>query len=127
MAKALLAHSPLFAFVPATNLERAHDFYAGTLGLEVLERTSYALVLDAGGTTVRVTAVQELQPQPFTVLGWLVDDIEAAAASLVAAGVAPLRYEGMDQDEHGIWPAPGGARVLWFLDPDGNVLSLTAA
>ena len=60
--------------------------------------------------------VQELQPQPF-VLGWLVEDIDATADALVAAGVQPLRYEGMDQDGAGVWTAPGGARVLWFTDP----------
>ena len=34
------------------------------------------------------------------------------------------RYEGMMQDEDGVWIAPGGSRVAWFADPDGNVLSL---
>ena len=34
------------------------------------------------------------------------------------------RYEGMDQDERGMWTAPGGARIAWFLDPDANNLSL---
>jgi catechol 2,3-dioxygenase-like lactoylglutathione lyase family enzyme len=123
----MLAGCPLFAFVPTRNMERAAEFYGGTLGLEVLEHTPYALVLDAAGTTVRVTSVEELQPQPFTVLGWLVEDIDATAAALVAAGVEPLRYEGMEQDDAGVWTAPGGARVLWFTDPDGNTLSLTAA
>jgi catechol 2,3-dioxygenase-like lactoylglutathione lyase family enzyme len=71
--------------------------------------------------------VQELTPQPFTVLGWLVDDLDAVLAGLVAAGVDPLRYEGMGQDADGVWIAPGGARIVWFHDPDGNTLSLTAA
>jgi hypothetical protein len=31
----------------------------------------------------------------------------------------------MDQDQHGIWLAPGGAGVAWFKDPDGNLLSIT--
>jgi hypothetical protein len=84
------------------------------------------VVLDAGGTTVRVTLVQELQPQPFTILGWLVDDIESTARALADAGIEPLRYDGMEQDPAGVWTAPGGARVLWFNDPDGNTLSLTA-
>jgi predicted enzyme related to lactoylglutathione lyase len=35
------------------------------------------------------------------------------------------RYDGMGQDALGIWTAPDGARVAWFLDPDGNNLSLT--
>jgi hypothetical protein len=35
------------------------------------------------------------------------------------------RYEGIEQDELGIWTSPSGARVAWFGDPDGNTLSLT--
>jgi catechol 2,3-dioxygenase-like lactoylglutathione lyase family enzyme len=122
----MLAGCPVFAFVPTLDMERAAEFYGGTLGLEVLERTAYAVVLDAGGTTVRVTLVQDLKPQPFTILGWLVEDIDASAAALREAGVVPLRYEGMEQDQAGVWTAPGGARILWFTDPDGNTLSLTA-
>jgi hypothetical protein len=44
---------------------------------------------------------------------------------LSARGVTFERYEGMDQDERAIWRAPSGARVAWFKDPDGNVLSVT--
>jgi catechol 2,3-dioxygenase-like lactoylglutathione lyase family enzyme len=122
----VLAGSPLFAFVATTDMERAAAFYGNTLGLEILERTPYAVVLDAAGTTVRLTLVEELTPQPFTVLGWLVDDLESVVAGLLAAGVRPLRYDGMAQDAAGVWTAPGGARILWFQDPDGNTLSLTS-
>ncbi|MFL6101071.1 MAG: VOC family protein [Actinomycetales bacterium] len=122
----MLAGKPLFAFVPTTDMDRAATFYGDTLGLDVLEHTPYAVVLDAGGTTVRVTLVQDLQPQPFTILGWLVEDIESTARALSDAGIVPLRYGGMEQDGAGVWTAPGGARVLWFNDPDGNTLSLTA-
>ena len=60
-----------------------------------------------------------------TVLGWRVTDITAAIRGLAARGVVFLRYEGMDQDSDGVWTAPGGDKVAWFTDPDGNVLSLT--
>jgi predicted enzyme related to lactoylglutathione lyase len=123
----MLASSPVFAFVPTLDMERAAAFYGQTLGLDVLEQTSYAAVLDAAGTTVRITLVQELTVQPFTILGWLVDDLEALVDALVASGVEPLRYDGMAQDERGVWTAPGGARIVWFHDPDGNTLSLTAS
>jgi hypothetical protein len=37
-----------------------------------------------------------------------------------------LRYPGVnDGDGLGIWTSPSGAKVAWFNDPDGNVLSLT--
>jgi predicted enzyme related to lactoylglutathione lyase len=60
------------------------------------------------------------------VLGWRVEDIETAVEKLAAAGVVFLRFPGMnDADPHSIWNAPSGARIAWFKDPDGNVLSLT--
>ena len=61
--------------------------------------------------------VEQLTPAPFTVLGWLVPDIGAAVTEFTNLGV--------DHDDLGAWTAPGGARVAWFRDPDGNTLSLT--
>ena len=52
--------------------------------------------------------------------------ISSTVASQAQAGVPIKRYEGMVQDEHGVWTAPSGDRVAWFADPDGNVLSVTA-
>jgi hypothetical protein len=77
-------------------------------------------------TTVRLTAVPDFRPQSFTVAGWLVDDIGTTIDALNRAGVELLRFDGMDQDPRGIWTTPGGDRVAWFTDPDGNVLSVTS-
>jgi catechol 2,3-dioxygenase-like lactoylglutathione lyase family enzyme len=120
----VLDTAALVAFVPTTDPARARAFYEGRLGLTVTAADDFALVLDANGTTVRVTSVPELTPHPFTVLGWRVPDVAAAVAALEAAGVAFEHFDGLDQDEDAIWDAPGGARIAWFLDPDGNVLSL---
>jgi catechol 2,3-dioxygenase-like lactoylglutathione lyase family enzyme len=120
-----LADADLVAFVPSTDLPRARAFYVEALGLRLQSETEHALVFDAHGTTLRVTRVPRLDPAAHTVLGWTVPDIAAAAAALVRRGVALTRYEGMGQDLDGIWRAPGGARVAWFSDPDGNTLSMT--
>jgi hypothetical protein len=74
---------------------------------------------------LRVTVVSDLVVAPYTALGWAVTNIEASARELVARGVQPVRYEQLSQDELGVWRSPSGARVIWFRDPDGNVLSLT--
>jgi catechol 2,3-dioxygenase-like lactoylglutathione lyase family enzyme len=121
----VLESSDLVAFVAATDLRRARAFYEQTLGLPVLEQNDFACVLDAHGTTLRVTAVPEVARGGYTVLGWRVADIITEVRGLTARGVSFLRYDGMSQDEHGIWTAPGGAKVAWFADPDGNTLSLT--
>ena len=121
----MLSSSDLVGFVPSTDLDRARQFYEGVLGLRVLDANPFALVIDAHGTQVRVTQVPDLQPQPFTVLGWHVADIEAAVDDLVARGATFTIYDGMPQDDRGIWTTPGGEKVAWFKDPDGNTLSIS--
>ncbi len=117
--------SSLIAFVPTTDLSRARAFYAETLGLRVTDESAFACVFDANGTMLRLTPVRKLSRTRYTVVGWNVADIASTVTSLTSAGVAFVRYRGMDLDEAGIWTAPGGDRVAWFEDPDGNVLSLT--
>ncbi len=121
----MLADAPFIGFIPVRGLAAARAFYAGTLGLRVVADTPFALVLDAGGTMLRVTPVPELAARSFTVAGWNVTDIEAAVRALAGRGVRFTRYDGMTQDDLGIWVTPGGDRIAWFTDPDGNTLSLT--
>jgi catechol 2,3-dioxygenase-like lactoylglutathione lyase family enzyme len=121
----MLTTAHVVAFVPSCDLERSRGFYGGVLGMALTEMTPFACVLRGGSTTVRVTLVEALRPQPFTVLGWQVEDIGSQIAELSAAGVRFLRFEGMEQDADGVWATPGGDLVAWFHDPDGNTLSLT--
>jgi predicted enzyme related to lactoylglutathione lyase len=74
---------------------------------------------------LRVTTVDRVDPAPYTVLGWLVGDLDAALHRLDERGVEPVRYDAMEQDAGGIWTSPSGSRIAWFRDPDGNTLSLT--
>jgi len=121
----MLRKSSLMGFVGVADLDRAQEFYGGTLGLELRDERPYALVAEVGGTMLRITAVGEPDPRPYTVLGWAVADIAAEVEELVGRGVVFNRYEGMGQDDRGIWTSPSGAKIAWFLDPDGNNLSLT--
>ena len=121
----MLAGATPVAFVSTADPERARTFYRDILGLPLLSEDGFALVFDLGATTLRVTVVESLRPQPFTVLGWHVDDAGAAVRALTATGVAFERYDGMGQDGLGVWTAPSGTRVAWFRDPDGNLLSVS--
>jgi len=121
----MLDAADLIAFAATTDLDRARVFYEQVLGLPVTEQTDLACVFDANGTMLRVTAVPEVARAGYTVLGWRVADITAAARELSARGVRFLRFDGMDQDADGVWTSPGGGRIAWFADPDGNTLSLT--
>ena len=121
----MLDSADLIAFAATTDLNRARVFYQRVLGLPVTEQADLACVFDANGTMLRVTAVPEVARAGYTVLGWRVVDITAAARELSARGVTFLRFDGMDQDADGVWTSPGGSRIAWFADPDGNTLSLT--
>lgn len=115
----------IVAFVGVSDLDRAERFYGDMLGLDLVDRRPFALVAHAGASSLRITAVEQVHAAPYTVLGWTVPDIEATVDLLTLRGVSFTRYEGMEQDSRGIWTAPSGARVAWFLDPDGNNLSVT--
>jgi catechol 2,3-dioxygenase-like lactoylglutathione lyase family enzyme len=124
----VLAQARTVGFVPSTDLARSRAFYAGVLGLQVVSEDSFALVVRTADLTVRVTLVGEsFHVQPFTILGWQVDDIHEEVRALTARDVAFVRLDGMDQDEDGVWTAPNGAQVAWFKDPDGNSVSLDHA
>jgi predicted enzyme related to lactoylglutathione lyase len=127
VSKSTLGVSDLIAFAPTTDPEKARAFYEGVLGLRLLaDEKPFALVFDANGIMLRVTTVRELKPQQFTILGWKVADIESTVDRLVGVGVQFQRYKGVnDSDSRGVWNSPSGARIAWFKDPDGNVLSVT--
>jgi catechol 2,3-dioxygenase-like lactoylglutathione lyase family enzyme len=115
----------LVAFVPSTDLERSRIFYESVLGMTIDEVNPFACVASSGSSRLRITLADGMKPQPFTVLGWVVDDIRGELAELRQRGVEPLRFAGMDQDDGAVWAAPSGAQIAWFHDPDANVLSLT--
>ena len=121
----MLADKKLKAFVATVKPAEAKEFYQNTLGLALLSKDNYALEFNANGTLLRVTIVPEFTPYPFTVLGWNVEDISSLIKSLNDKGVICEKYEFLQQDSLGIWVSPSGAKVAWFKDPDGNVLSLT--
>ncbi len=120
-----LSGGSLVGFVAVTDLESAEAFYRDVLGLRHLGTDEFAAMFDANGTTLRVTLVPERAAAPYTVLGWQVADLNATLVELSARGVTFHRYDGLAQDDDGVWTAPGGARIAWFADPEGNTLSLT--
>ncbi|MDP9205730.1 MAG: VOC family protein [Gemmatimonadota bacterium] len=124
----MLGAKDIVAFVPTRNPARARAFYEGILGLRFVSEDPFALVLDANGVMVRVANVSSVDgfaPASFTILGWLVDDIAAAVEGLSNKGVKFEKFPAMEQDKLGVWSSPSGAKIAWFKDPEGNVLSLT--
>jgi catechol 2,3-dioxygenase-like lactoylglutathione lyase family enzyme len=116
----------IIAFVSIVDVSRARGFYRDTLGLRlVMEEPPFALVFEANGIMLRLGMAKELPPAHGTVLGWQVPEIAATVKNLGQSGVRFERFGGMDQDALGIWTSPSGAKVAWFKDPDGNILSVT--
>ena len=121
----MLTANQIIAFVATANAEEAMMFYRDRLGLRLIADTEYALEFEVEDTMLRVQKVETVVPAPYTALGWKVGNIAEEIEALGKRGIVFERYEGMAQDENGIWASPSGARIAWFRDPDGNILSLT--
>lgn len=114
------------AMITTKDRKVAEAFYGETLGLKRLPGDDFAALFDMAGVQLRLTEVPTYEAAAWPQLGWQVDDMEAAVADLTGKGVTMNIYEGLGQDERGIWTAPDGAcKVAFFNDPDGNGLSLT--
>lgn len=121
----ILRLSPITTCVATTDTARARAFYAKVLGFTLIRDDSSGLLLSLYGAMLRVSRVESFTPQPFTVLGWTVDDLGTEVLPLAERGVTFERYPDLPQDETGVARFPNGDRVVWFKDPDGNLLSVT--
>lgn len=120
----MLGQCDIAAFAATTDPARSREFYENILGLRFVSDEPYALVFDANGTTLRIQKVPEINPLMYTSLGWHVKHIEDVVGRLAEKGVKFERYDFIPQDNLGIASLPNGAKVAWFKDPDGNLLSL---
>jgi catechol 2,3-dioxygenase-like lactoylglutathione lyase family enzyme len=121
----MLADMNMIGFLLTKDYEKARAFYEGTLGFEFVSLDQFALVMQAGKSMIRIVKVPTFTALPSTVLGWQVDDIEKIVDWLVKRGVVFEKYPFVQDKERGIWTAPGGSKIAWFKDPDGNVLSVS--
>jgi catechol 2,3-dioxygenase-like lactoylglutathione lyase family enzyme len=121
----MLASSKIVGFVPTRDSKAAREFYEGKLGFRFVSDDQFALVMMAGDTMIRIAKAKDFTPAPYTVMGWEAQDIEPLVRWLASRGVAFEKYPFIQDQELGIWTAPGGDKVAWFKDPDGNVLSVS--
>lgn len=121
----MLASGKMVGFVPTKDYDKARAFYEGKLGCDFVSLDQFALVMSVGGHKIRIAKVPNFTPLQGTILGWQVEDIESVANWLQNRGVALEKYPFVQDQELGIWTAPGGDMVAWFKDPDGNILSVS--
>lgn len=115
--------SEAFASFSVNDLEKARKFYAQTLGLDVSE-SAEGLDVHLGGERVFIYPKPNHTPASFTVLNFIVEDIETAVDELTNLGVRFEKFEGeIKTDEKGIH-RNGGPMIAWFKDPAGNILSV---
>lgn len=104
----------------------AKEFYGSVLGVEITQDEMGLTLKLAGGNDVFIYQKDTHTPASFTILNFVVDDVDAAVDELARKGVVFERYPNMT-DKKGI--ARGiahhmGPDIAWFKDPAGNVLSV---
>jgi len=124
----MLTYTSTFSSFSVDNIDKAKDFYGSLLGLAIEEQENMGLHLKLdGGNTVFMYPKDNHVPASYTVLNFVVDDIDAAVDDLASNGVVFEHYsEGMlKTDEKGIARAPElYPDMAWFKDPAGNFLAL---
>ncbi len=117
-----------FSGFSVKDLAKARDFYSRTLGLEVDEDQMGLSLHLPGGARVFVYQKEDHQAATFTILNFVVKDIDEAVGELAGRGIAFERYEGaFGTDKLGIArgrSAGRGPDIAWFKDPSGNFLSV---
>lgn len=121
----MLASAKLMGFLFTKDYDQSRAFFENNLGFQFVSLDQFALVMKAGGTSIRISKSRTFSPAQGTVLGWEVQNIEAIVDWLTSRGVVFEKYPFVQDRERGIWSTPNGDKVAWFKDPDGNVLSVS--
>ncbi len=119
-----------FSGFSVNDLAKAKEFYTQVLGLHVVEEGGGLRLHLPGGGIAFAYPKDNHQPAMFTMLDFVVDDIDAAVDELKSRNVKFERYEAMVQDEKGIMRGISqkmGPDIAWFKDPAGNILAVLQA
>jgi catechol 2,3-dioxygenase-like lactoylglutathione lyase family enzyme len=119
----MFKNTKAFSGFAVDDVDKAREFYAETLGIEVSEENGLLTLHIADDRPTLVYPRPNHTPAEYTILNFPVDDIDQAVDDLTARGVQFERYEGFDQDERGVMRGEGPP-IAWFKDPAGNVLSV---
>jgi catechol 2,3-dioxygenase-like lactoylglutathione lyase family enzyme len=119
----MLTDTKAYSGLAVDDMDKAREFYAGTLGLRTSEEHGLMWLHLAGRRDTLVYPQPDVTPASYTILNFEVDDIEEAVDGLVARGVQFERYDHVEQDDRGIFRQEG-PYIAWFKDPAGNVLSV---
>jgi catechol 2,3-dioxygenase-like lactoylglutathione lyase family enzyme len=119
----MFADTKAYSGFAVDDMEKARRFYCETLGLRTSEEYGLTWLHLAGGRETLVYQQPDPTPASFTILNFEVDDIDKAVDAMAARGVRFERYDGVEQDDKGVF-RDEGPYIAWFKDPSGNVLSV---
>ncbi|MBC9915592.1 VOC family protein [Chitinophaga varians] len=122
----MLKHSGAFSSFSVSDLQQAKQFYHDKVGLEVAETPEGLELQVNGGSKIFLYPKPNHEPATFTVLNFIVDNVDDAVEQLTQKGIKFLQYEGeIGTDEKGIFrDKERGMAIAWFADPAGNILSV---
>jgi catechol 2,3-dioxygenase-like lactoylglutathione lyase family enzyme len=121
----MLQKSPMYAYIPVSDLARARQFYEGKLGFKPAREVAGGVTYEfAGGTVCFMYPTPNAGTSKASQAFWQVDDVEREVAELKARGVTFEDYDmpGL-KTKNGIATA-GGAKTAWFKDTEGNILAV---
>jgi predicted enzyme related to lactoylglutathione lyase len=126
LTQSRVATAPLYAVLPAKDIDRARDFWEKKVGMEFESPMHGYLMGKAGGGTMFTIYETPLAPTQATTAAIVVDDLDAAMADLRDRGV-----EFQDYDMPGMKTVNGVAdlgsamgRAAWFVDSEGNTINV---
>ena len=121
----MLKTSPIFAYIPASNISRARKFYEGTIGLTPKEEYAGGVFYECGGAQVFLYPTPNAGTSKASQAFWRVADVEAEVAELKARGVKFEEYNMPGMTIKNSIATAGGAKTAWFKDTEGNILAIS--
>jgi catechol 2,3-dioxygenase-like lactoylglutathione lyase family enzyme len=119
----MFTNTKAFSGFAVPDIDQAREFYGDTLGLETSVENGLLTLHLADGRDTLVYPKPDFEPATYTILNFVVDDIEDAVDRLAERGVTFERYDMAEQDEKGINRGEGPL-IAWFKDPAGNILAV---
>lgn len=119
----MLQYTKAITSFSVDDVPAAERFYGETLGLEVSGESGVLFLHLAGGNDTLIYPKPDHIPASYTILNFLVEDVEEAVDELAASGVRLLRFDEFGADDKGIVRGPD-RDIAWFSDPAGNIHSV---
>ena len=121
----MLQKSPMYAYLPVKDVERARRFYESQLGFKAKEVTGGGVVYEfAQGTACFLYPTPNAGTSRASQAFWQVEDIEREVAELKRRGVKFEEYDMPEMKSANSIYTGGGAKAAWFKDSEGNILAV---